>query len=129
MVLGAALNATIRLSIIFGRSQSHTPALTGMEGALGMLLNACYCRWLSIQTVAQHCNVLKHKTARQEAAVAVTDRACAHMSNCWEIVGGAPWLRNVQQGPAKPGGQSLTPTTKNCCPATRDKERLGSPPN
>jgi hypothetical protein len=41
---------------------SQAPALTGGEMALGMLLPACRCGCLSIQTVAQHC---RHYTTRQ----------------------------------------------------------------
>jgi hypothetical protein len=61
VVSGAALNVTIRLSILLRHSQSQTPALTGVEMSLDMLLPTCHCRCLLIQTVAQHCLALHHK--------------------------------------------------------------------
>jgi hypothetical protein len=69
MVSGAALNATIRLSILLRRSQSQKHALTVVEMALGMLLPASRCRCLSIQTVAQHSRLLYHQAVPQGAAV------------------------------------------------------------
>jgi hypothetical protein len=62
-------NVRIRLSILCGvRRVSHLQLRVWREGN-GNAPSRLLCGWLSIQTLAQHCRVLHHKTVRQGAAV------------------------------------------------------------